>query len=527
VAAGAILFLVSVPARTVPVFIARGWTELASRTVAGAYHVHSTRSDGNGDVATIAAAAARAGLKFVIITDHGDGTRSLDRPAYLDGVLCLDAVEISTDDGHYVALDMPPSPYPLGGTASAVVEDVARLGGFGIAAHPDSPKAALRWTDEHLPVDGIEWVNADSEWRDETRTALARAALGYFVRPSEALSELLDRPAALQRWDRWSASRPIVALAGADAHGGIGRGTEEGSAGVLARLGIPSYEAAFRTFSNRVILDRPLTGDPAVDARGVFAAIRRGSVFTVVDALATPGLLDFHRDGSTLVTRVAAPPRAQLVMIHQGTEVARTSGPELRWESGGDGGPYRVEVHLSDAPGTPPVPWLVSNELFTSLAGPKPRIGFEVPWTGSFSAPVPWRIEKEPSSSGELETTSAGATLTYGLGQDRQNSPFVALATDLRGESFSAIEAALSSSRPTRVSIQGRADGTGRWGSSVFVDSSNRLVRIPLSALRSMEHGGPIPPSTSLTSILIVIDSTNTPPGASGRLTVRSLRLVP
>src|SRR4029079_13065624 len=79
VAAGAILFLVSVPARTVPVFIAPGWTELASRTAAGAYHVHSTRSDGNGDVATIAAAAARAGLKFVIITDHGDGTRSLDR----------------------------------------------------------------------------------------------------------------------------------------------------------------------------------------------------------------------------------------------------------------------------------------------------------------------------------------------------------------------------------------------------------------------------------------------------------------
>ena len=94
----------------------------------------------------VAAAAARAGLKFVILTDHGDGTRPPDPPEYIDGVLVLDGVEISTDEGHYVAIDMPRAPYPLGGAADAVVEDVRRLGGFGIAAHPDSPKPALRWT---------------------------------------------------------------------------------------------------------------------------------------------------------------------------------------------------------------------------------------------------------------------------------------------------------------------------------------------------------------------------------------------
>ena len=125
-----------------------GWDDLAARTIPGAYHIHTTRSDGHGDRAAVAAAAARAGLKFIILTDHGDGTRPPDPPAYIDGVLVLDGVEISTDAGHYVALDMPRAPYPLGGTADAVVEDVARLGGFGIAAHPDSPKphAAL---DQH------------------------------------------------------------------------------------------------------------------------------------------------------------------------------------------------------------------------------------------------------------------------------------------------------------------------------------------------------------------------------------------
>ena len=108
---GVFLFLLAPPA---PERVdASGWTDLAARTVAGAYHVHTTRSDGHGDKAAVVAAASRTGLKFVILTDHGDGTRPPDPPEYIDGVLMLDCVEISTDDGHYVALDMPRAPYPL------------------------------------------------------------------------------------------------------------------------------------------------------------------------------------------------------------------------------------------------------------------------------------------------------------------------------------------------------------------------------------------------------------------------------
>src|SRR5262245_47782735 len=94
--------------------------DLVRRTVAGAYHVHSTISDGAGDVNTIAAAAKRAGLQFVILTDHGDGTRTPEAPRYVDGVLCLEGVEISTDGGHFVALGLPATPYPLGGDPAGV-----------------------------------------------------------------------------------------------------------------------------------------------------------------------------------------------------------------------------------------------------------------------------------------------------------------------------------------------------------------------------------------------------------------------
>ena len=222
---------------------------LRSRTVAGAYHVHTTRSDGAGTKSDVAAAAGRAGVKFVLFTDHGDGMRPPDAPAYLSGVLCIDGVEISTNGGHYVALDMAPSAYPLGGEPSAVVEDVRRLGGFGIAAHPDHPARELAWRDWQMPIDGLEWINADAEWRDERPAALARVLFDYLIRPTPALASVFDRPVVtLERWDTLEKTRPVVALAAADAHGGAKAraGSEEGGALVIG----PSYEAMsgrFRT----------------------------------------------------------------------------------------------------------------------------------------------------------------------------------------------------------------------------------------------------------------------------------------
>ena len=41
--------------------------------IRGAFHIHTRRSDGSGTPDEIAAAAARAGLKFIILTDHDTG----------------------------------------------------------------------------------------------------------------------------------------------------------------------------------------------------------------------------------------------------------------------------------------------------------------------------------------------------------------------------------------------------------------------------------------------------------------------
>ena len=92
----------------------------------GAFHVHSIESDGGGTVEEIATAARAADLDFVILTDHGDGTKSIP-PRYIGDVLILNGVEISTDSGHYIAIGMTRTPYPLGGDAKGVVEDLSLI----------------------------------------------------------------------------------------------------------------------------------------------------------------------------------------------------------------------------------------------------------------------------------------------------------------------------------------------------------------------------------------------------------------
>jgi hypothetical protein len=465
---------------------------------------------------------------------------------YLGSVLVLDGVEVSTDEGHYLVLDMRGAPYPLGGSAEAVVEDVARLGGFGIAAHPDSPKASLRWTDDRAPIDGIEWLNSDSEWRGEPRTRMARAAIGYLLRPGPAVASLFDRPATLDRWDRLTKSRPVVALAGADAHGGVGRRAEDTNRSVSGMIGIPSYEASFRAFSNRVVLDRPLTGNAAEDARAVIGAIRKGSVFTAIDALAGPAVLDFHAEtglekiamggviaagsDATIVARAPLPRGAELFLLRDGQEIARAGG-EIRRAVTDVRGAYRVEVRTPDAPGTPPVPWLVSNPIYFGDAaraaeGPDGPVAAG-PAKAATIAPFPWRIEKDASSSGVLRSGASEAVLEYRLGAGPRTSQFVAMATDVHGQAFKDIELSLAGDRPMRVSVQVRRANGERWGRSVYIDAAGSAVRVPLARLKPITaSAGSAVSGTDVTSILLVIDLTNAAPGRPGVLRVKASALL-
>jgi hypothetical protein len=502
----AILFYVgaTLPPRPVRVSLDGLDPVLTARTVRGAYHIHTDRSDGADPKAVVAAAAARAGLAFAIFTDHGDGTRQPDPPAYIDGVLCLDAVEISTNGGHYVALGLPPAPYPLGGEAAAVVEDVERLGGFGIVAHPDHPRPALAWSDSDAPVDGLEWINIDAEWRTEPALALARVIAHYLVRPAPAIATILDRPdATIARWDDMNRTRRVVALAAVDAHGGGGRGASERDEPSVA-VG-PTYEASFRTLTNRVVLDSPFTGDAARDAAQLLAAIRAGRVYSVVDALAPDVLVAM--DGDQPVVQSRLPDGAEAVLVEEGSA-------------------SRLEIRLAGSAGDPPVPWVLTNWLRT----PTPLSNPEPAPAGDAAEPLaagPWRVEQSPGSSADVQQADGGFDLRFQLAAGERVSQFAAAAADLTGARVDGIFFEGSADRPLRVSVQLRfPPADERWGTSVYLDATPRTVFVPLAAMVAADAPrGTAPPAGAARSLLFVVDLVNAKPGDSGSLTVRNLRV--
>ena len=551
-AAGAVGSFITMPpaARTLPM------PASLRPPVRGAIHVHTRRSDGTGTVDEVAAAAGRAGLNFIILTDHGDGTREPDAPIYRHGVLCIDAVEISTASGHLVALGLPRVPYSLGGETRDVVEDVRRMDGMAIAAHPASARPQLQWRDWNVRVDGLEWANADSEWRDEPLYTFARTLLTYPFRRPETLAALLDRPdATLARWDALTIERPTVGVAASDAHARIPLTSVGDPYDNRVSLHLPGYEQIFRTFSIS-IPGVMLTGEPKGDAGAVLNAIRRGDLFSSIDALARPVVLSFSATGTggsaqmgedfvmtdpmTIVVESNAPESATVSLLRDGRPVKSAAGGRLETVTS-DPGVYRVEIQWPGAPGQPPVPWVVSNPIYL-LARARavatetlPDLPKQLDTRYDNGPATGWHIENTSRSRGALDVVpSVGGTrllLRYALGGTEDEGPFVALSMPVSEglASYDRLVFTVQSSRPTRIWVQLRIPGStqGRsWHRSIYVDETPRTAVVRFDDMRPLEAtttGRPV--LADVRDILFVMDTINNRPGVSGQLWLDEVKL--
>jgi hypothetical protein len=524
----------------------------AARTAAGVMHVHTVASDGSGSPDEVAAAAARAGLQFVILTDHGDGTRAPRPPVYRSGVLCLDAVEISTAEGHYIALGLPQTPYPLGGDPRDVIQDVRRLGGFGIAAHPDSRKPALQWHEWTAPFDAIEWLNADSEWRDASRRRKERALATYLFRPVETLGSLLDRPdLTILRWDTLTQRRRVVGVAGTDAHARVG--WQESDASGYRKpwfLRIPSYEVSFRAFALRVNLSRPLSGDAGADALILLQAIRAGHLYTAIDAVASPAALEFSATSSAgsaeqgdrlepggpvnFRARVNASTGGTIVLRKNGALLTQHPVPELTFVGPPGAGVYRIEVLLASAPGQPPIPWIVSNPIYVEPAA------WDLPPAEPVPAPSvdrwkmqggPWHAEHDTGSTAAVlqQTPPDGsAAFAFRLAAGERAGQYAALVMS-SGNALSNHARFAFTARadaPMRVSLQARRPSGARWQRSIYLDTTAREFIVPFTDMKPVGPDAPphfIP--AEIDTVLFVVDTTNTAPGTAGRFEVSDLKV--
>jgi hypothetical protein len=240
----------------------------------GAFHVHTKRSDGQGTVEQVAAAAKATGLQFVVLTDHNDFTSR--EPVFVEGVLMVQGVEISTPHGHLVAFGMQT---PLDGPRARQegVSAVEAAGGISVLAHPIQEKNPWRDPEGAQRAQGFELYSADTFLRDALRSPFTRllpAVGAYFGEPLHGLMILVNRqPASTERLLELTRARPRLALCSHDAHGQ------------------PRYRDVFRSMAMYLppaALSEPLSQEPRAASAQVLRALASGQAICAFRALGEP-----------------------------------------------------------------------------------------------------------------------------------------------------------------------------------------------------------------------------------------------
>jgi hypothetical protein len=531
--------------------------------VRGVVHVHTTHSDGGGTPAEVAAAAKRAGLAFVAITDHNN----LDAKAfegYHDGVLVLVGSEISTaSSGHVLGLGLREDPaFRFSGDPLDALDDIRLLGGHAFATHPSSARTDFRWTAWDLPGPwGLELINGDSQWRAAGWGRLLRTGVLYGLNAPYALLGSLTPPdATLAQWDRLLAARPVAGIAGADAHNRVVVRKDRG-------VRFPSYESVFGLVVNHLLLERPLSGDAEADGRAIVDALARGRSYVGLDALAPAGGFFFTAEsaggratmGGTIAPSPAprlraggpVPDGARIRILRDGRALAESEAA-LDLEAPGPG-VYRVEVRV---PGWD-VPWVLSNPIHV-FAPPDAdarlaRAGWPAPpepppataLLDGFDGPGSFAPELDPSSAMETPVVVAGsgrdgsaaARLAFRLGEPGPGRPYTWCALvsrqprDLSGAAGLVFE--VRADRPYRLWVQVRDenpasadDGTEWWFASVRPEPAWRRVAVPFAKLRSIN------PRTDgrldldkVRQIVFVLDGAAVKPSTEGTIWLDNLGL--
>ena len=330
----------------------------------GNLHTHTNYSDGHGSHEDIALAAIKAGLDFVIVTDHNVWVDGMDGYRYLDRqrVLLLTGEEIhdqarEPQKNHLLVYETLCELSPHAYDPQGLVDAVTQEGGLSFIAHPTDPAAPafneddLSWVDWEVEgFTGLELWNVMSEFKS-LLTSLPRS-IWYAYNPTLIASGPF--PSVLERWDRLLASgKKIVAIGGTDAHATPVR------LGPLKRTIFP-YEFLFRTVNTHVLLREPLTGDFEIDRRRLFHAIREGNCFIGYDLPFSTRGFRFTAQGEKgeaemgdttgirfgVTLKISVPKRAEIRLLRNGEVIHRWDYQETAVHTVNQPGVYRAEAYL-------------------------------------------------------------------------------------------------------------------------------------------------------------------------------------
>jgi hypothetical protein len=327
-------------------------------------HVHSPYSDGHGSHSEIALAAIRAGLDFVVVTDHNVWVGGMDGYRYQDDkrVLLLTGEEIhdqkrEPQKNHLLVFETKTELSPVAPEPQRLIDEVKKKGGLSFIAHPVDPAAPtfdepdLSWVDWSVTdFTGIELWNFMSEFKSHLSSFVK--AFYYAYRPQRSAEGPFQE--VLQRWDQLlTAGKRIVAIGGADAH------ATPYQVGPLKRVILP-YEFLFNTVNTHVLTNEPLTGNAEDDRRRLFHSIATGRCFIGYDLPAKTHGFRFIAHGEEgqaimgenikarfgITLQIKVPQRADIFLIRNGQEVSSWQDSEAAVYTVTTPGAYRVEVYI-------------------------------------------------------------------------------------------------------------------------------------------------------------------------------------
>jgi hypothetical protein len=337
----------------------------------GNMHMHTVYSDGTATHAEIAQAAARAGLDFVIVTDHNIWVNGVQ--GYYESVLLLVGEEVHDcrrvpQANHLLVFGADCELAPLAAHPQAVIDAANERGALTFLAHVfEHPNRmihedALGWDDWNvIGYTGLEIWNYMSEFKARIPTMLH--ALRYAFSPRAGIRGPF--PESLSIWDQlMSSGHLVVGIGGADAHG------NSYSLGPLHRTIFP-YDYLFSAVNTHLLIENPLTGDMAADQAAIFDALRRGRAWIGCDALGhTRGFAFEAKSGLTLATpggeinragavtlQVATPLPGDIRIVANEQIVARAVGQSCKYLTTRTGA-YRAEVYRGGRG------WIFSNPIF-------------------------------------------------------------------------------------------------------------------------------------------------------------------
>ncbi|MBI4532020.1 MAG: PHP domain-containing protein [Candidatus Latescibacteria bacterium] len=329
----------------------------------GAIHIHSTYSDGSGEVNEIVEAARNAGLDFIILTDHNTlKAKELGWEGWRNGLLVLVGDEITQRGGHCLALGLDAHVWHLQ-HHRMIIDEIKVKGGLSFIAHPDGVWRPFfrrhnhRWEDWSFnSFTGLEIWSYMFDWASKFRFY---EMWKFWQHPDDSISG--PNPALLKHWDRLCRESPVVGIGGVDVHA---RGLDP-----YGKVVVFPYTDLFCTIRTHILLTAPFSGHFSTDADAVLGALRAGRCFIGYDLLADTTGFRFHlvdaqaMMGDTilwtpnLTAEVCAPRSGIVTILRDGVPLReiRGTGETFPLDTPGV---YRAEVRLHERP------WIYSNPIY-------------------------------------------------------------------------------------------------------------------------------------------------------------------